>query len=220
MFWYYYTIAELGDTNRNLPDGIGSSIYFHLANPSLRSGMVCLIASLAYLTMASGNGWFTRCHDGDGRQFFYARYIYWIVTTPLMLHAIAHFANSPDEIWNFLMFSDIIMIAAGPIASTNRRDRKVTKAAAHGGVKCPALARRDSMKVCLCISVLACLCYFAHCQQNKTHGWILQPPKSGKNKFLKINSLFPYLTHFIILFTFYFTSKNYQNFENPGKIDK
>ena len=51
--------------------------------------------------MASGNGWFTRCHDGDVRQFFYARYIDWIVTTPLMLHAIAHFANSPDEMWKY-----------------------------------------------------------------------------------------------------------------------
>jgi bacteriorhodopsin len=116
MFWYYYTVAEEGTMiSAFLPEGIDTTIYHHLANPSLIAGMVCLIASLAYLTMATNNGWYFRC---DGRQFFYARYIDWLITTPLLLHALCHFANSPDEIWNFLFFADIIMIAAGLIAST------------------------------------------------------------------------------------------------------
>lgn len=87
-------------THNGGAESVHHSILHFLSNPSLIAGCVCLIASLAYLTMATDNGWYTRCHDG--RQFFFARYIDWVVTTPLMLHALAHFANSPDEIWNFL----------------------------------------------------------------------------------------------------------------------
>jgi bacteriorhodopsin len=115
IFWHYFTVAELGEDLGVLSEDVASTIYYFLANPSLIAGFVCLIASLAYLTMATGNGYYNRC---DGRQFYYARYIDWIITTPLLLHALAHFANSPDEIWNFLFFSDIIMIASGLIAST------------------------------------------------------------------------------------------------------
>jgi bacteriorhodopsin len=116
MFWYYYGVAEVdGDFFGNLPNGLSSRIYHYLAQPSLIAGFVCLIASLAYLTMATDNGWYRRC---DGRQFYFARYIDWLITTPLLLHALCHFSNSPDEIWNFLFFCDIVMIAAGLIAST------------------------------------------------------------------------------------------------------
>merc|ERR1712100_191912 len=108
----YTAVSAAGDDDRE----IDSSMLHFLANPSLVAGAVCLIASLAYLTMATDNGWYTRCHDG--RQFFFARYIDWVVTTPLMLHALAHFANSPDEIWNFLFFSDVLMIVSGLVAST------------------------------------------------------------------------------------------------------
>jgi len=123
MFHWYYHIAEADDntsafvlTHNGGAESVHHSILHFLSNPSLIAGCVCLIASLAYLTMATNNGWYTRCHDG--RQFFFARYIDWVVTTPLMLHALAHFANSPDEIWNFLFFSDVIMIVSGLVAST------------------------------------------------------------------------------------------------------
>jgi len=119
MFQWYSAVADAIESNGDgflFPEYVNHSILHFLANPALIAGCVCLIASLAYLTMASGNGWYTRCHDG--RQFFFARYIDWVVTTPLMLHALAHFANSPDEIWNFLFFSDVIMIVSGLVAST------------------------------------------------------------------------------------------------------
>merc|ERR1711943_68156 len=108
----YTAVSDAGDDDRE----IDSSMLHFLANPSLVAGAVCLIASLAYLTKATDNGWYTRCHDG--RQFFFARYIDWVVTTPLMLHALAHFANSPNEIWNFLFFTDVLMIVSGLVAST------------------------------------------------------------------------------------------------------
>merc|ERR1712130_665916 len=101
MFHWYYHIADADDntsafvlTHNGGAESVHHSILHFLSNPSLIAGCVCLIASLAYLTMATNNGWYTRCHDG--RQFFFARYIDWVVTTPLMLHALAHFANSPD----------------------------------------------------------------------------------------------------------------------------
>ena len=42
---------------------------------------ICMIASLAYLAMATGNGVYVR--PFDGREFFYGRYIDWFFTTPL-----------------------------------------------------------------------------------------------------------------------------------------
>merc|ERR1712010_350437 len=62
-----------------------------LSGPAMVEGFVCLIASLAYLTMATGHGYYTRC---DGRQFYFARYIDWVLTTPLMLHSLVHFAGA------------------------------------------------------------------------------------------------------------------------------
>merc|ERR1711998_767458 len=46
-------------------------------------GGITAIASLAYLTMATGHGVYIR--PFDGREFFYARYVDWAFTTPLQL---------------------------------------------------------------------------------------------------------------------------------------
>jgi bacteriorhodopsin len=95
---------------------LDASILHFLAAPSLVAGIVCLIASLAYLTMATGNGWYAKCDDG--RMFFFARYIDWIITTPLLIHGLAHFGNYTDDNWHFCVGCDVIMIVAGLIAST------------------------------------------------------------------------------------------------------
>jgi len=122
MYSWYSSVAssEVDTEDFNLvgvnDKKLNQSILHFLANPCLIAGVVTLIASLAYLTMATGNGWYIRCHDG--RMFFFARYIDWVVTTPLMLHALCHFAHAPDEIWSFMVFSDIVMIVSGLIAST------------------------------------------------------------------------------------------------------
>jgi bacteriorhodopsin len=115
---HYSSIArtEVDDHAFVLDKNHDDSILHFLASPALIAGIVTLIASLAYLTMATGNGWYIRCHDG--RMFFFARYIDWVITTPLMLHALCHFAGAGSEIRNFLFFSDIVMIVAGLIAST------------------------------------------------------------------------------------------------------
>jgi hypothetical protein len=118
MYQWYNSVAEStdGPVLYGIDDAkLNNSVFYFLANPSLIAGIVCFIASLAYLTMATGNGWYARC---DGRMFFFARYIDWICTTPLMLHALAHFAHATNDTWHFLLFSDILMIVAGLIAST------------------------------------------------------------------------------------------------------
>jgi len=118
MASHYSSIArtEVDDHEFALDKNHDDSLLHFLASPALIAGLVTLIASLAYLTMATGNGWYIRCHDG--RMFFFARYIDWVITTPLMLHALCHFGGAGSEIRNFLFFSDVVMIVAGLIAST------------------------------------------------------------------------------------------------------
>jgi bacteriorhodopsin len=93
-----------------------------LSGPAMTEGFVCLIAALAYLTMATGNGAYSRC--SDGRTFFYARYIDWVITTPIMLHGLCEFAGAADDVFIYLFFSDILMIVAGLIASVVENGHK------------------------------------------------------------------------------------------------
>ena len=55
--------------------------------PHYVSLLICGLASLAYLSMATGNGSMVRA---DGRVFYWARYIDWLVTTPLLLYEPSH----------------------------------------------------------------------------------------------------------------------------------
>jgi len=64
--------------------GSGENVSDAIKRARAICGAICLIASLAYLTMALGYGYTIRCDDG--RQFFYARYIDWAITTPLLLY--------------------------------------------------------------------------------------------------------------------------------------
>jgi len=82
------------------------------------AGFICMVASLAYLTMATGNGFITRCCDG--RSFYYARYIDWAITTPLMLWELSRLAQDfshKDHTTEFyyICFLDILMIISGLI---------------------------------------------------------------------------------------------------------
>jgi len=81
---------------------------------SVRStaSIVCAIASLAYLTMALGYGFVTKC---NGRDFYYARYIDWALTTPIMLYEIAKLSDRDDVTTWFLVLMDVFMIIAGLI---------------------------------------------------------------------------------------------------------
>merc|ERR1711953_1363928 len=69
------------------------------------SMMVTGIATVLYMTMFSGAG---RSVIYDNRQFFWGRYIDWILTTPLMLWDVLAIAGAP---------SDDILMAVGLVGA-------------------------------------------------------------------------------------------------------
>merc|ERR1719238_152209 len=76
---------------------------------------ITAIASLAYLTMATGHGVYIR--PFDGREFFYARYVDWAFTTPLQLLDICGFAGASGDQTMWLLGVDFLMIIAGLIGA-------------------------------------------------------------------------------------------------------
>merc|ERR1740127_266151 len=71
----------------------GSNTWRHsMGMHRIVAGFICMFASLAYLTMATGHGYIVRCCDG--RSFYYARYIDWTITTPLMIWELASLARA------------------------------------------------------------------------------------------------------------------------------
>jgi len=109
-------LAEQNNQVTGFSPKMGESIFNFQSSACTIAGFVCLTASLAYLMMATGHGFYVQCFSG--RSFFYARYVDWIITTPLLIHALCHFANAPEEQWSLMVFMDVIMIVAGLIGST------------------------------------------------------------------------------------------------------
>jgi len=93
----------------------GNGVDFaEVTNVRINAGMVNMVASLAYLAMATKHGYTTRC---NGRDFYYARYVDWIITTPLMLYDLAVIGGTDTNTRIFLCGIDIIMIVSGLIGS-------------------------------------------------------------------------------------------------------
>jgi bacteriorhodopsin len=99
------------------------TVYFYNAAMQMKSGqryfhvltmMITAIASLAYLTMATGYGVTT---IEGGRPFLYARYIDWTLTTPLMLLDLCGLAGAGLDTTVMLVGLDILMIVAGVIGA-------------------------------------------------------------------------------------------------------
>merc|ERR550537_1741074 len=84
--------------------------YYHIL-----SAFICMIASLAYLAMATGNGVYVR--EFDGREFFYGRYIDWFFTTPLQLLDLFGLAGASSDTQNLMVGCDILMIVSGLIGA-------------------------------------------------------------------------------------------------------
>jgi bacteriorhodopsin len=97
--YFLYNTFQVADGKR----------YFHIVTM-----LICAIASLAYLTMASGSGFIIRA---DGRQFFYARYIDWALTTPLQLLDLCGLAGASADTTLFLMATDFLMIVSGAVGA-------------------------------------------------------------------------------------------------------
>jgi len=78
----------------------------------VEAGIVNSVASLAYLTMALGYGFVVKC---NGRNFYYARYVDWAITTPIMLYEMARYSGENEVTQWFLVVVDIFMIVSGLI---------------------------------------------------------------------------------------------------------
>jgi len=106
---------DVFDLTTRSPDEIATMITL----PRVIAGFITLVASLAYLTMATGHGYVVKC---NGRQFYYARYVDWAITTPLMLWDLVTFGTANSQTPGtvnltrvFLVVMDIFMIVAGLI---------------------------------------------------------------------------------------------------------
>lgn len=77
-------------------------------------GVVPLIAACAYFAMAAGQGSVALL---DGREFLFLRYADWMVTTPLLLLALAlsalHGGPKRHGLVGGLLLADAMMVAAG-----------------------------------------------------------------------------------------------------------
>jgi len=115
--WFFFQTWNFNPTS--LVDGeltseISAEIEFYRLH-RLVAGVVCFIASLAYLTMSLGYGYTVRCCDG--REFYYARYVDWTITTPLMLWEIVSYTNAPHNERVFILFMDVLMVVGGLIGA-------------------------------------------------------------------------------------------------------
>merc|ERR1719191_361516 len=90
------------------PDG---KRYFHTL-----CFLINAIASIAYLVMATGYGnCFVAGKEGKFRQFFFARYIDWSLTTPLQLLDLAGLGGASSDTTLWLLSTDFLMIISGLI---------------------------------------------------------------------------------------------------------
>jgi len=99
---------------------------FHLITATILG-----LAMISYLAMASGMGiafqrQFENAKDGSRilRQVFYARYIDWTFTTPLLLLDLALLSGLPLITTAVLILADIAMILTGLFAALNSSSEK------------------------------------------------------------------------------------------------
>jgi bacteriorhodopsin len=94
---------------------LNSAFFEHAGTERIVAGFICGIASVAYLTMALGHGYITRCCDG--RSFYYARYVDWALTTPLQLWELGTFSEASPLDRLFVTVIDGLMIVGGLIGA-------------------------------------------------------------------------------------------------------
>jgi bacteriorhodopsin len=82
--------------------------------------MITLTAGLSYFVMATGAGWsyyvvrFVHHHKEGAeviyRQIYWARYVDWAITTPLLLLDLTLFAGLPGAEIILVIFADVVMV--------------------------------------------------------------------------------------------------------------
>jgi len=92
--------------------------------------MITGLATLAYLSMYTGAGYFWIAEKGvagKGREIapmYYARYLDWITTTPLMIWDVLALAGAPNDDILQCVFIDVLMIAFGCVGAQTPEGQK------------------------------------------------------------------------------------------------
>jgi len=100
---------------------------------------IIIIGTLSYYAMASGSGWsfhhiwvthehqhdIPDTHDVVLRQVFYARYIDWLFTTPLLLLNLAFLAGLDGSTIVNVVLADVIMILTGFFAAYGHSGKQI-----------------------------------------------------------------------------------------------
>jgi len=77
---------------------------------SATSVIICAVAATAYMCMAFQQGFVRK---ENGRQFYYARYIDWAITTPLLLYELSNLAGAGSTLTALVIILDLIMVLTG-----------------------------------------------------------------------------------------------------------
>ena len=84
------------------------------------SAIITLWAAMMYIVMSTGGGIATVVSDGGTRLFYYARYVDWTITTPLLLLGLSWVAmrsiNRNPQLVGGIILADVIMILTGLIS--------------------------------------------------------------------------------------------------------
>jgi len=88
--------------------GSGAERRFHLVTSA-----ITVVAAISYYSMATGFGWLVV----DGRWFAHARYVDWLITTPLILIDLILLARIDTNRTGLVLFLDVIMVVTGWLAS-------------------------------------------------------------------------------------------------------
>jgi len=92
--------------------------------------MITGLATLAYLSMYTGAGYFWIAEKGvagKGREIapmYFARYLDWITTTPLMIWDVLALAGAPSDDILQCVFIDVLMIAFGCVGAQTPEGQK------------------------------------------------------------------------------------------------
>lgn len=70
-------------------------------------------SDLSKRTVASGHGHVEVNFGGHYRDVYYARYLDWLITTPLLLVDVLLIAKLPTSSWFFAIFADVAMVLTG-----------------------------------------------------------------------------------------------------------
>jgi len=84
------------------------------------------IAFVAYLAMSLKQGWFPITREGEmmAEPFYWARYVDWFFTTPLLLLDLALLAGATKEAIVWLLGLDVMMITTGFFAGITASDTR------------------------------------------------------------------------------------------------